>query len=272
VKKSFEIMEEQHNDVNSILCAGSVPGGLIFYIRKEDYKRVRDVELTDRSGAVVKPEVYRLEAFQRGRTVGDAIRHINDSLIECVSNIVIKEKGAETEFGFARIYAATKPLSKEQLIRLHGKCKELHWTKRSEFQKVCLRIYKNIVEMRELKSRPNPLIFNAFDPPLKIVPLTQLVTLRTQKGTRLKEVDMTMQSYDLADLLTLPLLSKYGVIILGDQTPRDSARRSSRSGLQWNGAKPSTREWASPKRTAALSSATPLTLQGKLSSSPAIVG
>ena len=86
---------------------------------------------------------------------------------------------------------------------------------RSRFQHAFIAIFKVIDDLRVMKSRPNPLTFNAFDPPMKIVRLTQLVNLRTQRGTRLKEVDMIMQSYDLADLLTLPLLSRYGVIILG---------------------------------------------------------
>jgi len=126
--------------------------------------------------------------------------------------------GCEYPFTFDQVYEGVKHLSKEQHQFLKGRALTTRPRDRSRFQHAFIAIFKVIEDLRVIKSRPNPLMFNAFDPPMNIVPLTQLVNLRTQKGTRLKEVNMTTQSYDLADLLSKPLLSKYGVVILGKPT------------------------------------------------------
>ena len=89
------------------------------------------------------------------------------------------------------------------------------FTERTAFDKTFMRVYKTIMEVREMQSRSQGLCFNAFKPSMSIIPLELMVNLREQMGTRLKEVTMTTESYDLTQLFTKPLLTKHGIVTLG---------------------------------------------------------
>ena len=66
-----------------------------------------------------------------------------------------------------------------------------------------------------MQNRQSGMMFNAYKPTMSIVPLDKLINLRSQKGTRLQEVSMRTETYDLTDLFTKPLVSKHGIVILG---------------------------------------------------------
>ena len=101
-----------------------------------------------------------------------------------------------------------------KILDLKGRVVAVFWKNRSEFQKVFLRSFKTLMEARELENRRNGCSFNAYKPTMDIIPANMLINL-DQKGSRLKEVALTKETYTLAELWTKPLAMKYGIVIIG---------------------------------------------------------
>ena len=100
---------------------------------------------------------------------------------------------------------------------LHGRCMAKHWKQRDEFEKMFLRVYKDLEKAAEIEKavKNHPLVFNAYNPQRVIVPIDKLINLHSQKGTRLKQVDPRTkqeerEEFNLTHLITKPLLNNYG--------------------------------------------------------------
>ena len=89
--------------------------------------------------------------------------------------------------------------------------------------------------MRELTNKNTPMIFNAFEPPIPIVPLEMLTNLMEHQGTRFSEVSQTTETCNLQGLFTNPLMHKYGILILGspDTTGFGKSQFAVRLAVEW---------------------------------------
>jgi hypothetical protein len=132
-----------------------------------------------------------------------------------MTNIVVKVPEAGVENTYDEIFDAVKTFSHKALLQLHGRCCSKYYKHRTPFEATFLRVYKDILLMRELNNRNTPKIFNAFEPPIPIVPLEMLTNLTEHQGTRFSEVSQTTETCNLQDLYIKPLMHESGILILG---------------------------------------------------------
>ena len=79
------------------------------------------------------------------------------------------------------------------------------------------------------------MVFNAFEPPIPIVPLEMLTNLAEHQGKRFSEVSQTTETCHLQDLFTNPPMHKYGILILGspDTTGFGKSHFALRLAVEW---------------------------------------
>ena len=119
------------------------------------------------------------------------------------------------EYSFDQLLDLAQRMDMEKLLLIKGRILAKVFKERTEFDKTFMRVYKTIMEVRELQNKTHGLCFNAFKPSMTIIPLDKMVNLSEQLGTRLKEVALTTETFNLTQLFTKPLLTKHGIVILG---------------------------------------------------------
>ena len=196
LEAAFAVTLVKWSHTKSIVCVGAVEGGVLAYIRKEDTKAIpTNLELVDVNGSVVKPLVFRFAGRGQG-VIEDTISNINAVMTNAVTNIVIRESSDKGEYSFDQICAAVKHLTREQVMLIKGRASAKHHNERSTFDETFLRIFRDILEIREVRSKSDPKVFSAYEPNMAIVPFEKLINLQSQKGTRLQEVSMQTETYD----------------------------------------------------------------------------
>ena len=215
VGAAFDVTLGKWARTKSLVCVGAVEGGMLIYVRKEDKRALpTNLELRDINGSMVKPGTFRF-AYRGHGAERTTVIDISSVMTTAATNLVIRVSDDGCEYTFDYICAATKHLSKEQIVFLRGKANTKPHNERTDFQKAFLRSFGDLMMTREIRSKSNALVFSAYEPTMAIVPFEKLINLKSQKGTRLQEVSMQTETYDLLDLFTKPLLSKYGIVILG---------------------------------------------------------
>ena len=164
------------------LCAGKVLGkGVFVYIRRRvGTKRLPELIVDD--AVPLHFQTRRGGSFSR--TVDTTLECFSKCLSDVKTNLVMREP--QGNFSFEQIVAATARLTQKQLVTLRGEASAVEVKQRSEFQSALLRVFGDLVRLRELDERNgNALVFNAFElpPSIKVAPLEHVNM--NLKGSRL---------------------------------------------------------------------------------------
>ena len=211
---AYTIISETFAKVQCVFCVGLNEGGLVVYINKKGFKFLPvDVGINSRDGVHQKPLSYRFNKASRGKLLEQSVQEVATSMTRLMRNfkIVAPTSG---DYSFDQLLDIIKATDMDKILRINGQTTAVFWKNRTEFQKIFLRCYKTLMEVRERENRRNGICFNAYKPTMDIIPANMMVNL-DQKGTRLKEVDLTLETYSLKDLFDRPLAMKHGIVILG---------------------------------------------------------
>jgi hypothetical protein len=190
-------------------------GSIIIFVKHLSYRKFPSLSLEDASGSHIEPQIFKLSVHrQRNDHVIEHLLDLQSCMRRVVSNMIIQKPYAVHTFEQFMHHA--RQLSSKELATLKGQCEMVSWKKRSEFQNAFLRVYMTLCRVLELESKCDLLAFSAWDPPMSIIPLSELRNLAAQLGSRLKIGGGGHESYSLLDLVREPkLLSRYGLLILG---------------------------------------------------------
>ena len=73
-----------------------------------------------------------------------------------MTNIVVKAPEPDVEHTYDQIYDALKTFSHKVLLQLHGRCCSKYYKKRTPDEATYLRVYKDLIQMRELSNKNTP--------------------------------------------------------------------------------------------------------------------
>ena len=198
-----------------VFCVGLVAGcGLAVYLNRKGHKCLPTaLGIGDRTDTIKAPKFYRFKNFRTG-AIEQSLVTVFATMTETTSDMKISTPRVGN-FSFDQFMDIVKKLDFRQVLVMKGRATATPWKKRNEYELGFLRCWKSLMEIRELDLKKQGTGFNAYNPPFDIIPLNKMVKLETQKGTRMKEVDMTTESFNLLDLFNKELLNKHGIVILG---------------------------------------------------------
>ena len=193
------------------LCVGSIQGGILAYIKRENYtKYVQSVSTV--SGTVVEPTTY---AFKRGGRPHIALMTINDVLTDPKLNFQLK---VIEDINVDRIMNHLLDMNDVDVIRMKADFELKAPDQRTEFERSFLRGFFSIMKIREEKAKRNHmLVFDAATPPssMYIPPLSDLINL-DQKGITLEAVTGLKKTFTLMDVLTNSnIMATHTIVLLG---------------------------------------------------------
>ena len=213
---AYHIIKNKFENTKAVYSIGVAEHHMIVYVNKQDTKSPPDnVDMLDDNGVIVKPRLFKFRVRGTGM-LEELLVMMQNVMKYTVTNVAITMP-TTGNYGFEQIVANVKQMSQEQIMMVKGRAMAKHWKVRTEFETVFLRVFRDLVSMREIQNRHQGLVFSAYDPPFGIVPMEHLINLK-QKGSRLKEVVMEKEWYYLASLFSSPLIAKYGIVILGENT------------------------------------------------------
>ena len=219
IDAAYNRIADVFKSVKAVFCVGTVTGGILVYIHKKDTKAVpAGMSINDTIDTPQSPTIMKFKPSRGNGVLETRMKDIQDVMTNVRTNITIQPTSGGSTFSFEQIMEGLQRLTPRQIESIRGEALLTYWKKRTEFQATLLRIYPAVNRVREIKSSNNSVYFNAFDPPFPVVPMNKLVNLTTQQGTRLMEVSMGIESFNLADLFRKPLLLQYGIILLGSNT------------------------------------------------------
>ena len=212
---AFESISSKFKAIQAGFCVGLADGFLVIYVHKADYKYLPlDLGINDTAGILKNPKIYRFKCIKGPGTNETTMLTLHATMTRAMSNLrVIAPKVGN--YSFDQIMDILSKMDMARILLLKGRVVAKPYKQRSEFDLTFMRTYKTFMEIREMQNRQSGMMFNAYKPTMSIVPLDKLINLRSQKGTRLQEVSMRTETYNLTDLFTKPLVSKHGIVILG---------------------------------------------------------
>ena len=216
VEAVFDMFVTRLKKCDVLLTVGSTDtGGMIIFIKHFSYRQFPSLSIEDTPGSHIAPQIFKLPVF--GLRNDRVIQHLLDMhscMRQGVTNMIIQKPYAV--YTFEQFLHHARQMSPSELVTLRGQCEMVAFNKRSEFQHAFMRVAMTLNRVLELESKRNVLTFNAWDPPISIIPLSELRNLEKQSGTRLKIGGGGNESYSLRDLVKDPnLLSRHGLLILG---------------------------------------------------------
>ena len=216
LEKAFTSISNTFGVVRAGFCAGTVDNHLIVYVHKKDNRVLpANLGIKDDTGTLKDPRIYRFKGFRGTGTNETTMLTLHATMSRVASNLRVIAPRGGVNYSFDQIMDILSKMDMARILLLKGRVVAKPYKQRSEFDLTFMRTYKTFMEIREMQNRQSGMMFNAYKPTMSIVPLDKLINLRSQKGTRLQEVSMRTETYDLTDLFTKPLVSKHGIVILG---------------------------------------------------------
>jgi hypothetical protein len=191
--------------------------------------------LCEVGGIVPKWYKFSKSRGRGGTALEDSLRKVSSVMGQCVTSLRIREPRKGT-YSFEQLCDAMRRLTPIQREMLKGKCSCVAVKDRDEFESMYLRAYPIMMKVRDLEVKAGTTItINAYNVPFPVVPLECLMGLQ-QTGTRLREVELTTQSYKLEDLfLDASIMQKHAVLLLGSNrtTGFGKTQMALRLAIEW---------------------------------------
>ena len=211
---AYYTIAEKFSKNRCVFCIGLSAGMLIAYVYKDDAKLLpNNLAVNDRNGIEQTPKCHRFKDRAGKGVVERTALGVVMSMTALWRNFKLGAP-ASGDYSFDQLLDIVRHMDMENVLLLKGRAVAVFWKDRTEFQKVFLRSFKTLMETLERENRINGIRFNAYKPTMEIVPANMLINL-DQKGTRLKEVKLELETFSLRSLFNNPWALKRGIVILG---------------------------------------------------------
>ena len=197
-----------------VFCIGLVSAsGLAVYLNKKGHRYLPTaMGVDDLSGTTKVPRFYRFKNFRAG-VIEQSLVTVLAAMTQTMSGMKITTPRVGN-YSFDQILDITKKMDRAHLLLIKGRILAKNWPDRSEIEKIFMKVYRTIMEIRAVNAQVG-VCWNAYNPPMPIIPLDQMINLKLQKGTRMEEETMKTKTCNLTDLFTKKLFDKSGIVILG---------------------------------------------------------
>lgn len=206
---------ECHLCVGTLVDPDTQETNILIYMRKQSHRALPNLAIEGK-----QPTSYCPCEHFKAPGIASAIQSFSSVVSSVITAIVVeKPRDGDNNFSFHQLLHETQTMSKLDLAMVKGQIKSKKKADLTDFDQQFLKVLPTVMEIRKINDESQgSLMFNAYDPPFNVCPLSDLINLH-QEGTRLKEVVMTDETFNLKDpLRRASIMSNYSVILLGNST------------------------------------------------------